>query len=697
MAYRGDDLDLRTPASRGTAREGYRGETTNGITGATGGLNGLRPRNGAAMRSEPTVVDDTVLSCCNHAYDIALAHGAAEVRLEHLVHALTRVEAAAEILEERGIREAHLRRESAAVIASEIPVGLAHSHSAPRSSIELEDVLRRASELATSRASGAGVVDLLWVLLNYDRTIPAIALLLRHATDWQKWDWPHRRTETRRDDTRRDEVRRDDMRRDDTRRDDVRRDELRREEIRREPAPRVETAYYSERRAAYVEPPRPQVETVYVEVPRGRPEPVYAEPPRVRTETVYVAPNNDNVISRLEQMDASIRTLQADAAADRRMLTDLIRELQRDIAVSRNDAPAIPAGLFDRLSDVERTVELRLEDLSRTALALTDRLHGVEKAISNTHADGARNWSAVTDRLRNIDAGFAGLSAAGGPDLSGLTGLGDLVTEQLVSVTDKLNNLEQSMGARDAQNLQVLGAVAERLKAVEDNSHVQANAFGERLKAFEASVLSQANSGGSMQSLVNERFQALQHVFDQQRADLTTAVSGQSQPVIERMRQLETALDRRHSEGAQVWKSLGDRIGQLEGFMKQQDDRSVATAKAHERDLTEVHDALLKLGTNQQTLSENLDQWRGETGGDLSIISNRLELLERSSAKPLEMLTQMQTDIIGLQQVAVADYDHERRGFRHWLFGTDEVFASSWHDETKQVRERLKELRTRKA
>ena len=207
MAYRGEDLDLRLPQARG-ARDGY---VPNEF-----GLNGTRPRtplNGLANgRPEPVVVDDTVMACCNHAYDIAQAHGASEVRLEHLVHALTRVEAAADILEERGIREAHLRRESAAVIASEIPVGLAHSQSAPRASAEFEDVLRRASDQASSQPGnrGATVHDLLWVLLNYNREIPAIALLLRHAAGWQTWDWPNRapaRETVREEPRRRDPVR----------------------------------------------------------------------------------------------------------------------------------------------------------------------------------------------------------------------------------------------------------------------------------------------------------------------------------------------------------------------------------------------------------------------------------------------------------------------------------------------------------
>jgi ATP-dependent Clp protease ATP-binding subunit ClpA len=176
MSYRGEDLDLRTPHSRGP-REGQNGE--HGLNGTRGG------RVATGRHGDAIYVDDTVLACCNHAFGVAQANGASEVRLEHLVHALTRVEAAAGILEDRGIREAHLRRESGAVISSEIPVGLGHTDGAPRSSSAYADVLGRASDLAQRRGVAATVHDLLWVLLNYDRDIPAIGLLLRHATDWQ--------------------------------------------------------------------------------------------------------------------------------------------------------------------------------------------------------------------------------------------------------------------------------------------------------------------------------------------------------------------------------------------------------------------------------------------------------------------------------------------------------------------------------
>ncbi len=605
MAYRGEDLDLRLSQAR-TGRDAY---------GASEfGLNGTRPRAPMASgRPDPVTIDDTVMACCNHAYDIAQAHGASEVRLEHLVHALTRVEAAADILEERGIREAHLRRESAAVIASEIPVGLAHSQSAPRASAEFEDVLRRASAQAVSHggARGASVHDMLWVLLNYNREIPAIALLLRHAAGWQSWDWPNRAPAR-------------DISRDIER--DVERDGPRR----REPvAPRVERA--ADR--------RPQ-----------RSAPVYAAPePRERM--AAAAPfNGDGIQGRLDMLEQSIRSMQAEMATDRRALTDLMRDLQRDVLDSRGvgGGAADLGPMVDHLRAVEANVEDRLGDLARTAAALTDRLQGLEKSVTSSLQEGSRNWMTVGDRLKSIDKVVAGSSTSG---------LADLVTDQLVAVTEqvrqatqRLENLERNIETRQADGQRVMSGVSDRLRSLD-----------EQMTAARREQQAAGQNPAALQTLLAERFQSLKGQFDQNRLELTSAM-------------------------AQVAEPLANRVSSLDGSLKAQNDFNKA-------DFVEMHDALVKLGNNQQTLAGNLDQWRLESGGDLGIISNRLELLERGSAQPLDMLRTLQTDMQALQQVALADYDHNRRGFKNWLFGTDDIFASSWRDDTSALRMRLRQLR----
>ena len=621
MAYRGEDLDLRLPQARGS-REAY---VPNEF-----GLNGTRPRAPlVGGRPEPVIVDDTVMACCNHAYDIAQAHGASEVRLEHLVHALTRVEAAADILEERGIREAHLRRESAAVIASEIPVGLAHSQSAPRASAEFEDVLRRASDQADSQPGnrGATVHDLLWVLLNYNREIPAIALLLRHAAGWQSWDWPNRAPA---------------------------REMVREEPRRRDPVRSVE-------RVADRRPLRPE--------PRERAAPNNAY-------------NSDAMQDRLDQMEQSFRVLASEVSADRRALTDLIRDLQRDVKSSgAKGAMGDTGAMIEQLRAVEANVEDRLGDLARTASALTDRLHGLEKSVSGSLQEGSRNWLDVGDRLKSLDRVVSSNSTSG---------LADLVTDQLVTVTEqvrlatqRLETLERSMEQRQAEGQRALSGVAERLRVLDEKLDLQ--------RREQQTAVSSQNPA-AIQSLVSDRFQAMKGYMDQSKLDLTSAMAQVVEPLMQRLQQMEQTADRRQSERGHVLQVIDQRVAGFDAQLKSQ-------VEANRSNLDEVHDALVKLGTNQQTLAGNLEQWRLESGGDLGIISNRLELLERGSAQPLELLNQMQVDMQALQQVALADYDHNRRGFKNWLFGTDDIFASAWLDETSALRTRLKQLRdsTRKA
>src|SRR3954468_20144343 len=125
MTYKGNDLDLQAPRTAGAGRAAP--------------VPPERPANGSATPlpgadSGPIAVDDTVLACCNCAYDVARFHVSQDVRLEHLLHALTRVSAAVGGLAALGIRVDTLRRETAVAIAAEMPGGPVEGHAAPRAS-----------------------------------------------------------------------------------------------------------------------------------------------------------------------------------------------------------------------------------------------------------------------------------------------------------------------------------------------------------------------------------------------------------------------------------------------------------------------------------------------------------------------------------------------------------------------------------
>ncbi len=192
MVYRGGDLELRTPqglpaSGRGTARE------------TEGGANGWRSlsddradhRPPQEEPAEPIWVDDIVMDCCNQAFELASAHRAGEVRLDHLLHALTVVEGALTALEQKGIRTAPLRRETGARIAADIP--LPAGAPPPRRSSELQKTLNRASAWAYARRRPVSVLDLMTVLLQAPREWAGVDLVHQFTDDWSFRD----STETR--------------------------------------------------------------------------------------------------------------------------------------------------------------------------------------------------------------------------------------------------------------------------------------------------------------------------------------------------------------------------------------------------------------------------------------------------------------------------------------------------------------------
>ncbi len=143
---------------------------------------GLAKRTTMTYRPAYLNEDDIVLACCHHAHEVARAHGAREVMLEHLVHAMARVLPAATVLEDRGIHVEALRRESAQVLASEIPVENNVQLGQLKASRDFNTVMFLAAAGASHRDEKAtGVRDVLDALLKYDPRSRAVRLIRKHA------------------------------------------------------------------------------------------------------------------------------------------------------------------------------------------------------------------------------------------------------------------------------------------------------------------------------------------------------------------------------------------------------------------------------------------------------------------------------------------------------------------------------------
>lgn len=591
MSYRGEDLDLRTP------------QTWSATPGDLSGTPDSGPASRGGYRNGPIWVDDTVLACSNHAFDVALAHRAGEVRLEHLLHALTRIEAAAEALEARGVRVAALRRESATIIASEIPVGLPNGKGSPRRSEDFAEVLRLAAVNAARRNAPASIEDLLYVLFDQRADLPGLALLARHT--------------------------------------------VRAVREPSEPLPPL-TRYVTEPR--YVTPPAERMPAPLPPQPRYAP-----ESPRPFRADFNATPTDNIQNSRLDALEQMVRALSADLSNERQVVSSLLKDLSKETQAQRSDQGRLQSTLADRLSQLEDAVTQ-----ARTtpqAEGLLDRLTGIESGLEQRLSDMSRSWAVLSDRLQSLDKAVRERPVAAGVPADLAERL--KASLDLSPIANRLDIIEEALLSGDQRGPNDSGAtdrLAERLDT--------------RIKALETelsrALSANAASVGRVETLVSG--------FERQRGEMMSTLM---QPVVERVSAVAGAAQAQQSQTAEGMAKMIDRLNAVERALAAEIETAAAKHQAYAHDLTEVHDALMKLNQNQHTLAGSIDQWRSDAAGDLSVISNRLTNLDRDNERPIETLNALSSHMDNMNKMMIERY-HRRNRFWYWLFGTDDWIGASW-------------------
>ncbi len=596
MSYRGEDLDLRTPQTWNAGMADFAGD----------------PR-GTLRNAGPIWVDDTVLAVSNHAFDVALAHRAGEVRLEHLLHALTRIEAAAEALEARGVRVAALRRESATIIASEIPVGLPNGKGAPRRSDEFGEVLRMAAANAARRNAPASIEDLLYVLFEHAE-LPGLALLSRHSVR------PHREPETVR--------------------------------------------YVAEPR--YV--PAPKV----VETVRYVPEPV-------RTyRDLSGSPTDSIQNSRLDALEQMVRALSSDLSNERQIVSGLLKDLSLQTQEQRTDQSrlqttieevisqsrggSVDAGLEQRLNDIARALGKLESGLETRGLSgMMDRLTALESALNARLNDMARSWAVLSERLQVLEKTVRERPSSALPmDFADKL----RAAVDLTPIGNRLDIIEEALLSADPRSKH-----DELTKALD-----------ERFKALEAQLVRGLSSSGVNASRFDQieggvsRIEALIGNFERQRGETLHAMM---QPVVERVSSFVGTAQAQQGALGDALTKVVDRLGAVERALTAEIDTSAAKHQAYTQDLSEVHEAMMKLNQNQHTLAGSIDEWRKDAAGDLSVISNRLSHLDAENERPFETLKALSGHMDNMNKLMIERY-HRRNRFWYWLFGTDDWIGASW-------------------
>ena len=563
MAYRGEDLDLRTPQT-------WTGTPAELVTPAEmqAAQNGTR----SIYRSGPILVDETVLACCNLAYDVAVAHRAGEVRIEHLLNAMTRIDAAIAALEARGIRVPSLRRETAAIVAGEIPPAGGHGSVSPRRSDEFADLLRLAAAAASRRNAAADVDDLLQVLLDHRADLPGSDIVLRYAPRAPLRDVT-------------------------------------------EPLPPLTRSGADFRHTA-------SSSLRYVQ-----------DQTRPYRGEFAGSPTDALQNSRIEALEQMVRAISQDVSNERHIISGLVRDLGRDAQAHQGDQDQRQNVLLDRIGTLEQAmVEARGAPADQSLVA---KLEDIEAALELRLQEMSQSWSVLSQRLQELEGSIRDRAPAGGATVEDLRNAIDLKP-----ISSRLDIIEEA----------VLG------------DHRRSDANGE----------------------LGERFDRLHG--DVQRALATTTDGGRIEMLVaglERINSLADKLDEQHRTVTQVTADLAERVGGVERALTGEIETAAAKYQAYANDLSELHDALLKLNQNQHTLAGSMDQWRTDAATDVANILNRIGELDRDTALPVETLNQLNAHMDMVNRFVVERY-RRRNGFWYWLFGTDDWMGASWSSRKRE-------------
>lgn len=588
MGYRGEDLDLRTPQGFGPGRE-QEGGQPNWWTRSTIYSGG---------RTDPIWVDETVLAACNQAFDLAAAHRAGEVRIEHLLHALTLDDASVAALEHRGIRSAGLRRDSAAAIADQ-PASHVNGAGRPRKSEDVEDVLRLAADRAYPRGTPVGVDDLLAVMFDTKRDLPGLTLLYRHATGWApREERPEVRPEVRLDPLPPAPPRPPEYRYSTN-------DEIR---------TRAAQTYFNdprefreprEYRDARPQPPAPP--------PRER------EPERGYAHTSVDAQQN----GRLEGLERAFKDLSVNINDERKTFRSFLDDLKRNSAVQVDDTSRFRGGIADRLAGIEQA----MESFERMFSALLDRLTGLERQLASRSEIRAIDLTPVEERISSFERNLL-QRVPQGNDLS--------------SVTDLLSGIETH--AQDtARSTTEIGERLLRLERALDNRTAETGRtvsfVGERLRAFEEQLTQQKQLSTRIEQLVGEKLQTIGTVAEQ-GSDQVGRVNAALETVTANQRMLASAFDQWRLDAGGDLGVIDNRVQALEASARnlqpqiEQLTNQVAVVHAvlAKREANRSHLRNWLFGTDDwYNASWNTERWRQTQ----TVLDEADARLERARAKPV--------------------------------------------------------------
>ena len=651
----------------------------------------------ASDRSPEIWVDATVLKCCNQAFDLAVAHRAPEVRLEHLVHAMTLVPEAVQILQEAGISDATLRRESGVIIAHDIPSVSPNGTFTPKTSEEMEDVLRLAAETAYQHRSPVAIDDILQTLFDMKRDLPTHNLLSRHRSDWTL----------------------------------------------REPVEHGRRRYESAPRGrAQIEPPSmtdtaqnsriDQLERVVSDLVATLRSPTHvseeaSEPARPSGHANGNAANGvyvdiDRLLDRIQEIDSSVDRKFRELARTWNVLGERLQTVEDilleadtngDGSIDREEWARL-TGRLDRLQVLE-ALPKRLEALEHLPARL-ERIDGFASRLGRldevfakleriepvvAKLDNMQQVLSKLDRLDrldmfdDVDRKLTAVEQTFARVLQRLDGMEERLEKRvggfdLGPVQDKLRDIDNAIArgiSVDIDTLDILERFKDVISKVEDQG-LMLQTYGERFDKFDSSIAGSLNAQQAAAERMRATLEQGLRTVSTGNVDTGLIAEAVQQPVARTLADVKAIVEQDRREQREQFEVL------VKGI-----DRNVGE---YRNDLNEVHEAMLKLNGNQQTFAQSLDQWRGEIASKLTTMLERIETVEKNAERRMQTIDDLRerVDVMTTTTVREAShddvprampYDERPDSFVMWLFGTDNWWSDGWRSPEERAELRRRE------
>ncbi len=625
MLYKGEDLELLLPHGRGGSGRA--------LTRLPAGPNWLTRAFEPADSQRQLWVDETVLQCCNQAYDLAVVHRAPEVGLEHLVHAMTLVANAIEVLRGYNVDVTTLRQESAAIIAGDRPLTIANGHAAPRNSEEFLAVLQLAADRAYSERSPISTEAILDTLFDM-KSDQSRNLLSRHRADWRLRSQPEAPFDATRERSREAPTVTDDFQ-------NTRLDELER-------AVHKLAGDISENKDAVAEllselrgetADRPQPANGY-----SAPE---AGPARNRGGGL------EDVLDRLYAVQRNIDARFGELARGWDLLGQRIDELENavgqqprtevefDETVVQAIAAQVAGVLADKVDKIDR--------LETTLGGLPDRLITMERRLGQ--ASASVDLAPLTQQLTNAS---------------------NEIRTDLADLEKRLNMLAVGNGSDVAPLLSLMDKIEARV----DDTGLLVQGHGERFDQLDRAVANQDVGGERIKALVDEAMGRVARTFEHQQDAIANAVAAAA---TSKLSLASDTINAREAEQSRMLASILEHVAKLEaGAGGVIDSGPLLTAiNSVSREGETTRDAMIKLNTNQQTLANAFDLWREETRTEFAALRQDVAVAATPPGVAATDFGDLRKKIDDLQS-SIAEHQDFWTRFRIWLYGTDDWYGASW-------------------